>query len=186
MFSQRKKYEVTDPGYYTQLISDQKKLVSKDKTDPNALVELGRLFEARVSMTKEFANKHFFLRYSFLIILLFSVCTFFLYFSVHHMFTGTFKITAFLLFLISHIYIWNLRYPRSGKKYFQKATRIDPNCGDAYLYLGQIALRKNQNTEAWRFMEKAIQLNAKNKNIIKRELKSLYEQEFVRFFEEQS
>lgn len=187
MFSKRKKYEVTDPGHYSQLISDQKKRVRKNKTEPESWLELGRLFEARADMTKEFADKLFFIRYSFLFTLLFVTGTVFcLYFSIHPLFTWEFKITAPLLFLICLIFIWNLRYPRSGEKYFKKAIKIDPNYGDAYQYLGQIALRKNQKTKAWYFLEKAIQLNAKNCSRIKRKLKSLYEKEFTIFFEEQS
>ncbi|MCP4763152.1 MAG: tetratricopeptide repeat protein, partial [archaeon] len=82
-------------------------------------------------------------------------------------------------------FIWNLRYPISGKKYFKKAIELDPDYGDAYQYLGQIALRKNQKTRAWYFLEKAIKLNGKNSGRIKRELKSLYNKEFTIFFEEQ-
>ena len=74
----------------------------------------------------------------------------------------------------------------SGKKYYKKAVELNPSCGDAYMHLGKIALRKNQKLKAWRFMEKALQLNTKNQNKIKRELKLLYEQEFVKFFEEHS
>ena len=187
MFSRRKKYDVKDPGHYSQLISDQKKRVRKNKIDPEVWLELGRLFEARVAMTKEFANKWFFIRYSFLFTLLFGAGNFFImHFFMQHRFTWGFKITAPLLFVICLIFIWNLRYPKSGEKYFKKAIEIDPNCGDAYQYLGQIALRKNQKTKAWRFLEKAIQLNAKNCGRIKRELKSLYAKEFTMFFEEQS
>jgi hypothetical protein len=65
MFSRRKKYEVTDPGHYDQLIYDHKKQMRKNKTDPAAWQELGRLYEARVTMTKEFLNNKFFLRNSF-------------------------------------------------------------------------------------------------------------------------
>ncbi|MCP4673184.1 MAG: hypothetical protein GY857_17975, partial [Desulfobacula sp.] len=187
MFSRRKKYEVTDPGYYSQLISDQKKRVHKDKTNSEAWLELGRLFEARAAMTKEFANKRFWIRYFFLITLLFGAGSFsFLYFAIDHLFTWEFKIAAPLLYTICLLFIWNLIYPGSGDKYFKKAIEIDPNCGDAYQYLGQIALRKNQKTKAWHFLEKAIQLNAKNSGRIKRELKLLYEQEFVKFFGKQS
>jgi hypothetical protein len=187
MFSKRKKYEVTDPGHYSQVISDQKKRVCKNKTDPEEWLELGRLFEARVAMTKEFANKRLLIRYSFFIALLFGTGIFFiLHFFMQHMFTWEFKITAPLLFTIGLLFLWDLRYPKSGDKYFKKAIKIDPNCGDAYQYLGQIALRKNQKTKAWLFLEKAIQLNAKNCGRIKRDLKSLYEKEFTIFFEEQS
>jgi hypothetical protein len=60
MFSSKKKYEVSDPGFYDQLIVDQKKRIRKNRTNPDGFLELGRLFEARVAMTKEFASKKFF------------------------------------------------------------------------------------------------------------------------------
>ncbi|MCP4671128.1 MAG: hypothetical protein GY857_07465, partial [Desulfobacula sp.] len=140
MFSRRKKYEVTDPGYYSQLISDQKKRIYKNRSNPEQWYGLGHLFEARVALTKEFACKHFFIRYSFLIAFLLSVVTFFvLHFSMQHLFPWGFKITAPLLCIIILTFIWNLRYPISGKKYFKKAIELDPDYGDAYQYLGQIA-----------------------------------------------
>ena len=37
------KFEVTDPGYYDSLISDQKKKLSKDSQNAEQWVELGRL-----------------------------------------------------------------------------------------------------------------------------------------------
>ncbi len=187
MFSRRKKYEVTDPGYYSQLISDQKKQVHKNKTNPDVWLELGRLFEVRVTMTEEFASKRFFIRHSFFITLLFSTGTLFiLHFLAQDLFTRGFNYMFFLLLAIFLTFMWNLRYPRSGENYFTKTIEIDPNCGDAYRYLGQIALRKNQKTKAWYYLEKAIKLDAKNSGKIKRELKSLYEKEFAIFFEEQS
>jgi len=187
MFSRRKKYEVTDPGYYDQLISDQKKQVGKNKTDPEAWMKLGRLFESRAAMTTEFVRKSFFLRYSFSITLLLNIVTIFLFnllsrFQV----SWVFNLIAGLIFAFCLAFMWNLRYPKSGKKYYKKAAALNPGCGEAYLHLGRIALRKNQKLKAMRFMEKALQLDARNHNKIKRELKLIYEQEFVKFFEERS
>jgi len=91
-----------------------------------------------------------------------------------------------MILVFSLIFMWNLRYPRSGKKFYEKAIELNPNCGEAYLHLGKIALRENKKFQAWQLMEKALRLNINNPNKIKRELKSLYEQEFVTFFEKHS
>lgn len=187
MFSQRKKYEVTNPGFYDQLISDQKRQVCKNKADPDAWIELGRLFEVRAAYTNEFVNKKFFLQYSFFITLLLSIGGLFLFnFSFQHLLTSEFHIIATLLFAIGMIFMWNIRYPKSGKYYFKKAVSLDPNCGEAYMYLGKIALRKYQKRKACQLFEMALQLDVKNWNRIKSELKTIYEKEFVDFFNDQS
>jgi tetratricopeptide (TPR) repeat protein len=156
--------------------------VRKNKTDPDVWLELGRLFEARATMTKEFVSKNFFLQYSFFLTFSFGISAIF-YFNFFNKYSVAweFNIIAGLLLIFSLIFMWHLRYPRSGKKYYQKAVKLNPNRGEAYLYLGKIALRKNQKLKAWSFMEKALQLNTKkNQKKIKRELKLLYEQEFVK------
>lgn len=187
MFSQRKRYEVTDPGYYSHLISDHKKLVRKNKTDPDAWQNLGRLYEERAAMTAEFVEKKFFLRHSFCITLLSGITAIFCFnFFNTYPVAWEFNVIATSLMIFGLIFMWTLRYPGSGEKYYKKAVELNPDCGDAYMHLGKIALRKNQKLKAWRFMEKALQLNTKNKKKIKRELKLLYEQEFVKFFEEHS
>ena len=187
MFSRRRKYKVTDPGYYDQLISDQKKQVRLNKTDPDSWIELGRLFEERAVMTGEFAEKKFFLRNSFIITLLICISAIICFnFLVDYPVPWKINTISVLILVSSLICMWNLRYPRSGKKYFKKAVALNPNCGVAFLHLGKIALRKNQKLKAWHLMEKAIQLNTKNQNKTKRELKLLYEQEFVKFFKEHS
>jgi len=83
-------------------------------------------------------------------------------------------------------YLWFLRYPPSGGKYFRKAIDLDPKCADAYMYLGLIALRRYQKRRACRYLEQAIRLNASNKNKIERELRSIYEEEFISFFKKRS
>ncbi len=182
MYSRRKKYEVSDPGYYDQLISDQKEQVHKNKTDPDVWLELGCLFEARVAMTNDFVKKNFFLQYSFFITLI--AATGAVYFSIQQLSLWGISTILALFSVIILIFIWNTRYPKSGEKYFKNAIALDSNCGDAYLYLGKIALRNNKKTKAWLFLEKAIQLNASNSGGIKRELKLLYEKEFIAFFDE--
>ena len=42
-----------------------------------------------------------------------------------------------------------------GERYFKKAIEIDPNCGNAYQYLSQIALRKNQKNKSMAFFGKS-------------------------------
>jgi len=83
-------------------------------------------------------------------------------------------------------FLWLLRYPPSGARYFKKAIKLDPQCSDAYMYLGLIALRRYQKRKACRFLEQAFQLDANKKSKIKKELKSIYEKEFMSFFKERS
>jgi len=54
------------------------------------------------------------------------------------------------------------------------------------MYLGQIALRKNQSTKAFHLLETAIKLKSKNRKKIQRDLKSLYEKEIISFLGERS
>jgi len=82
--------------------------------------------------------------------------------------------------------MWVLRYPSSGFRYFRKAIELDPECGDAYMYLGLITLRRYQKRRACRYLELAVQLNASNKNKIEQKLKSIYEKEFSSFLNKRS
>jgi len=74
-----------------------------------------------------------------------------------------------------------LRYPPSGSKYFRKAISIDPDCGEAYMYMGLIALRRHQKRESCRLLEQAVRVGGDDGRI-ERELKSIYEKEFTAFF----
>jgi hypothetical protein len=51
----------------------------------------------------------------------------------------------------SGVWIWSLRYPPSGVKYFRKVIEMDPHCGEAYMYLGAIAFRRFQDRKAFYF-----------------------------------
>jgi len=63
--------------------------VRKNRADPDAWLELGRLFEARAAMTKEFVNKKFFLRYCCSIALALSIgVVSIFYFSMQHGISG--------------------------------------------------------------------------------------------------
>jgi len=102
--------------------------------------------------------------------------------------SGLFGLT-FVLYLFAVavlIYLWFLRYPPSGRKYFKKAIRLDPKCSDAYMYLGLIALRRYQKRKACQLLEQAVRLNANSKSKIEQKLTSLYEKEFIAFFNKTS
>jgi len=64
-------FEVSDPGFYDSLISDQKKILAKKPKDAMLWVELGRLHDAKSQMTSLFAQKR-------LIIKWFPICTYIL------------------------------------------------------------------------------------------------------------
>ena len=91
--------------------------------------------------------------------------------------------TIFLVFML--VRLWFLRYPPSGKKYFKKAVTLDPYCAEGYMQLGLIALRRHQKRRGCRRLEKALELNGDTRQI-ERELKSVYEKEFVGFFNRKS
>ncbi len=56
------KFEVSDPAFYDTLITDQKRKVRRDSNSAEKWLELGRLQEAKVEMTKCFVEKSFMLR----------------------------------------------------------------------------------------------------------------------------
>lgn len=183
------KHEVSDPAFYDPLISEQKKHLRQNPDDTGEMVELGRLFEARIDMIKYFAGRQFVIRYFVPIyILLISGLIWFL----HILNSGIaalpslwkFFCQIFILAITGVIFsrLWLIRYPPSGSKYFKKAIALDPECADAYMYLGLIALRRHQKKKACYYLERAVQLDANNKSRIEQELKSVYEKEFVSFF----
>ncbi len=185
MFSKRKKYEVTDPGFYGQLILDQKKLVRKNKTSPDELIKLGHLFEKRAAMTKEFVNKKFFFRYSFIITLsvIFGLL-FFVNFLAPYPLTWKLNSIGFLICLLTTFLMWKLRYPRSGRSIFKKVLLIDPSNVDAYMQLGLIALRRLQKKKAYYYLEKAHELGGGK--TVEKKIKAIYQNEFLEFFNRKS
>ncbi len=182
----RKKHEVSDPAFYAPIVANQKKYVREHSHDPEAWLELGRLLEARIDLTRQIVGRTFLLRrFVPIYVLVFSsaisMCT-------HQILKLPFPsglsfvyISMLAMTVMVGPWMWSLRYPPSGKKYFKKAIALNPHCGDAYLYLGLIALRRFQKRKAYQLWEKAIELGVNNKKI-EHELRSLYEKEFTAFF----
>ncbi len=191
MFTGKTKYEVSDPAFYDSLIAEQKKRVRQHFQDAEKWLELGRLRESKIEMTNNFARRQFFIRY---FLLIFVLCLLGLIVS-YHFIVSQFPNNLWVSGLISAVYLfatlvliqlWFLRYPPSGSKYFKKTIQLEPQCGDAYMYLGLIALRRYQKRKACRYLELAVQLSVSNKNKIDQELKSIYEKEFSSFFNKKS
>lgn len=184
--ARRKKNDLSDPGYYDPLIRDQKKHARQHPDDPQAWLELGRLHEAKIDLTNSFAKRRLFFRYSFpLYVLLVSLVAYIITPKILSISPSSWLPIVYISMLAIAIagirFMWFLRYPPSGKKYFKKAIALDPHCGDAYLYLGLIALRRFQKRKACQLWEKAIELGVNNKKI-EQELRSLYAKEFETFF----
>jgi len=181
------KYEVSDPAYYDPLIAQQKKRVREAPGDVSQWLELGRLHEAKIDMTNCFARHSFGIRYFVFIYAFFFLML--IIFSIHaipgllHLSSSqmAFSLIWVVILTLFFPYLWSLRYPPSGSKYFKKALSIDPECGEAYMYLGLIALRRHQKQEGCRLLEQAVRLGGDNGRI-ERELKSIYEKEFIAFF----
>jgi len=187
----RKKHPVSDPAHYDSLISDQIKRARQDPENAEEWLKSGRLCEARIEMIRNYARRvpaarYFALIYLALILLSIVITTRFfpnlVLFPVPYIVSLTIC-TIFLVFML--VRLWFLRYPPSGRKYFKKAVRIDPYCAEGHMQLGLIALRKHQKRRGCRRLEKALQLNGDNRQI-ERELKSIYEKEFVSFFNRKS
>ncbi len=180
------KYEVSDPAFYNPLISEQIKKARRNPGDAGGWLELGRLYEARLEMTREFAKRNFSIRwlpnisnfcfFAFIVV-------FYFYPSLLHPVIGIPLLCLFTLVLVN---IWFVIHPPSGIRYFRKAITLDPKLGDAYMYLGLIALRRYQKRTACRYFELAVHLNSGDRNKIKRKLKSIYEKEFNSFFNKKS
>ncbi len=182
------KFEVSDPAFYDTLISSHKKELRKDTENAAKWLELGRLQEAKVEMTKCFAEKSLLIRrLPVMTLVLFFMTSVSLYLNPPPLFrTLSWEITlpAFLLGIVFLIYMTLVRYPRSGSRYFRKVLSLDPGCADAYIYLGLIALRRHQKKRACFLLEQALKKGGGKK--IECELKTLYEKEFSAFFDKKS
>ena len=190
MSIQNQKHEVPDPGYYDSLISKQKKLLKTSHDDVEQWLELGRLYEAKIDLTNRIVKKSVFIRLClpicalcFLIFLAF-IAYIFPSILLLEQSKKAFYLAGSVIPILFLAYVWYLRYPPSGKKYFKKVLSIDPECWEACMHLGLIALRKRKKQQGCRFLEQAIRLGAENHKI-ERELKSIYEKEFVAFFQKQ-
>ncbi|MCP3874560.1 MAG: tetratricopeptide repeat protein [Desulfobacteraceae bacterium] len=174
------KFEVSDPGLYDALISDQKKKISKSPSNATDWVELGRLQDAKAQLTNRFAQKNLMIRW--LPVATFMMFASFLYFYIihyTHSLPWVVMVPALVFCFIILTAMTVIRYPRSGQRYFQKAISIDPTNADAYRYLGLIALRKCQKEKAYYLLEHAFKLGKDRK--LKRELKTIYQKEFIAF-----
>jgi len=182
------KFEVSDPAFYDTLISDQKRKVRRDLNSAEKWLELGRLQEAKVEMTKCFVEKSFMIRwlvvFTYALFLSASLGLYFAPFDLFHVLSWKITMPAFIFCLISLIYSASARYPRSGDRYFKKAISLDPELADAYMYLGLIALRRHQKKRAYSLLEEALKKGG-GKNI-ERELKTVYEKEFTIFFDKKT
>ncbi len=168
MFSRKREYEVSDPAFYDSLITAQKKRVRQHSQDAREWLELGRLCEAKIDMIQYFARRNWGIRLFipiYTVLILSSVCIGYFVFSNPNLTPFLFIIimlTAIFTVILLR-WLWLLRYPPSGAKYFKKAIELDPQCGDAYMHLGLIAFRRYQKREACLLLEQAIRLNAGNK-----------------------
>ena len=190
MSTRNHKHDVPDPGYYDSFISKQKKRIKTFPDDVKQWLELGRLYEAKVDLTNRIIKKSISVRLCFpiclvglLMFLAFMSCIF-PYILTLETSNKAFYLAGSIIPILFFAYTCHLRFPPSGKKYFRKAVSIDPDCGEAYMHLGLIALRKRKKQQGCRFLEQAIRLGANNSKI-ERELKSIYEKEFVAFFQKQ-
>jgi len=184
----KKEYAGTDPGSYDTAIKDQRRYVRKRPQDAGQWLDLGNLHEAKIDLTNSLARhnpiiRHFNAIYVLTISLVIAM-GYYIFSSPFPYLSPAHSIFVAVIIIPTTMIIgwtWSLRYPPSGWKYFKKVVSLDPHCEDAYIHLGLIALRRNQKHVACRYFEKAIELNADNKKI-ERKLKTLYEKEFVSFF----
>ncbi len=187
MFNGKRKYEVSNHAYYDSLIAEQKKRVRQHSHNAEEWLELGRLYEAKIDMIQYFARRQFITRcfLPFFALVFLGVVVSYRFFDPQIMVNSW----LFVLYLFADpalIHLWFLRYPPSGSKYFKKVIKLDPQCGDAYMYLGLIALRRYQKRNGCRLLEQAVHLGASNKKKIEQKLKSIYEKEFTSFFNKKS
>ena len=192
MMKNNKKHCVSDPAFYDPLIREHKKRVRRHPKDAEQWLEHGHLHEAKIEMIHSLAKRTFSIRYfiPMYLLLVSAVVIFGNYiFSMPQPFISTkhftFYSVSMILISISLGWMWSLRFPRSGWKYFKRAVFVDRYCADAYMHLGLIALRRHQKRTACRYLEQAIKLNVNNKEI-ERELKTIYEKEFMAFFKGKS
>ena len=177
-----------NPAIYDTAIKEQRKRVRKHPKDAEQWLELGRIHEAKIEIIYSLAKNNFGIRYFapiYLLTILFVVVMGAYIFSSPYLFLSSinfFFVSTFMIVIsILMSWIWSLRYPQSGRKYFRKAITLDSDCAEAYMHLGLIALRRRQKQTACRYLEQAVKLNVDNKKI-ERKLKTIYETEFLSFF----
>jgi len=114
-------------------------------------VKLGCLRESKLDMVNCFAKRNLPIVISFL--------SFFPQLFMLSSFTDVVISIFIVISAISFPYLWFFRYPPSGSKFFKNAVFMDPDCGDACMYPGLIALRRHQKKKDCRLLEKAVRLN---------------------------
>ena len=178
------KFDMPDPGYFDELISDQKKQLGRDLDDAAKWIELGRLQESKAEMTRRFAKKSLLIRWipfcTYLVLFFFI----YQYIKYPNILPLMILLPTFAFSFIVTIIMTLTRYPRSGRRYFQKALSLDPSNVDAYIYLGLIALRRYQKKKGYSLLERACEKSGGKK--LERELKTIYQKEFVLFFNKKS
>jgi hypothetical protein len=75
MFKGKRKYEVSDPGFYDSLIAKQKKQACRNPNDAMGWVKLGCLCESKLDMTNCFAKRNLAIRYFIPVMVLFFLLT---------------------------------------------------------------------------------------------------------------
>ncbi len=168
----RNEYDFCDPAYYAASIRTQKEVLRTDPADVNALLELGRLYEARLDLTRFISRRRVFVKYYmafFCALSGFGMYIFCKNILFNPLTAGWMKLfTGAVIVLIAAVigpYVARLRYPPSGKKYFKKASALDSQCGEAYMHLGLIALRRHQKRRGCELIEHALRLGVENSSI---------------------
>lgn len=160
--------DLSDPLFYDPVIAHQKTYLRKHPRDSKAWLKLGRLCEAKIELINHLGENSFIIRNCFPLYILF-LCLPIVVLMPNILelpfppLVSVALITAVtVMTMASCTWMWLLRYPRSGKKYFEKVIRIDPDFGEAYMYLGLIAFRRFQARKACRLWEKALRLGITN------------------------
>lgn len=135
MFSGKIKYEVSDPAFYGPLIAEQKKRVRDNSRNAEQWLELGRLREARIDMINNFAKHNWGIRFFmpiYTVLVIISACIYYFVFINPNLTNFLFYISIITIFMVVMMgYLWLLRYPPSGAKYFKKAIKLNSKCGGA-------------------------------------------------------
>ena len=133
----KKKYERTDPGIYDTAIKEQRKSVIQSPGDAGQWLDLGHLHEAKIDHTNSLARhnpliRHFNAFYLLTISLVIAI-GYYIFSSPFPYLSSTHSIfVAVIIFTATMIigWMWSLRYPPSGFKYFKKAVSLAPHCED--------------------------------------------------------
>jgi tetratricopeptide (TPR) repeat protein len=168
-----KRHEIPDPVFFDPIMADQKKAARDNPSCAEALLELGRLYEAKITWTNQVAKHDLLVRHAFSLVLLTVGLP--IVVLMPRMLNYPFPswlpcvLAGTMTFMMTALceWIWSLRYPPSGTKYFKKAIELHPDCAEAYMYLGLIAFRRFQGRKAYRFLQKALHLGLTDSQLAK-------------------